>query len=86
LIQFSTGEQYLALGLHDPATLAQVASAAGYGGYDALYEDYTNLPASFAAPLPRIDAPEDTPHEDSPGAQNSNPQASVSADPVGKAF
>lgn len=36
LFQFLTGEQYVALGLSDPATLAAVAAENGLGDYDAL--------------------------------------------------
>ena len=36
LIQFSTGEQYLALGLSDPETLARLAAEANMGKYDDL--------------------------------------------------
>ena len=36
LIQFNTGEQYLALGLSNPEALALVATAAGFGDIDDL--------------------------------------------------
>jgi hypothetical protein len=54
LIQFSTGEQYLALGLSDPKALAYVASEAGFGPYDELFEMYRQLPAEYEGKLPVV--------------------------------
>ncbi len=52
LIQFSTGEQYLALGLRSPAALALLASNAGFGDYHELESFFTYLPADYDGKLP----------------------------------
>lgn len=52
LIQFGTGEQYLALGLSAPKTLARIASDAGLGDSDELYEMYRDLPDEYDGMLP----------------------------------
>ncbi len=52
LIQFSTGEQYLALGLSDPKVLARLASDAGLGEYEELCEIYDFLPPDYDSKLP----------------------------------
>ena len=52
LIQFSTGEQYLAFGLRDPAALAHVAAEAGFGEYHDLKDFYECLPAEYDDKLP----------------------------------
>ena len=52
LIQFGTGEQYLALGLSAPKTLARIASDAGLGDSDELYEIYRDLPDEYDGMLP----------------------------------
>ena len=57
LLQFSTGEQYLALGLADPANLAAVAAEAGYGEYEELKDFFGVLPPDYDDKLPStIDA------------------------------
>lgn len=57
LIQFSTGEQYVALGLHDPTVLARLASDAGLGEYEELCEIYDSLPPEYDSKLPTTDHP-----------------------------
>jgi hypothetical protein len=52
LIQFNTGEQYLAFGLSDPRALAYLASEAGMGDFDELFETYRYLPAEYEGKLP----------------------------------
>ena len=52
LIQFGTGEQYLALGLGNPQLLAMMASTAGMGEYDELYDMYRDLPEDYEGMLP----------------------------------
>ena len=52
MIQFSTGEQYLALGLGKPAALAFVASAVGFGDYTNCESFFTYLPADYDGKLP----------------------------------
>ena len=52
LVQLSTGEQYLALGLSDPHKLAYVAAEAGMGPYAELLETYRFLPADYEGKLP----------------------------------
>jgi len=52
LIQFDTGEQYLALGLGNPQLLAMMASTAGMGEYDELYDMYRDLPEDYEGMLP----------------------------------
>ena len=57
LIQFSTGEQYLAFGLRDPAALAHVAAEAGYGEYHDLKGFYECLPPEYDDKLPAASEP-----------------------------
>lgn len=57
LLQFSTGEQYLALGLSDPAALAFVAAEAGFGSFEHLKVLYDCLPPSYDGKLPAEDEP-----------------------------
>jgi hypothetical protein len=52
LFQFNTGEQYLALGLSDPKALAYIASDAGFGSFDELFEMYRAIPAEYEGKLP----------------------------------
>ncbi len=56
LIQFSTGEQYVALGL-SVANLARMAADAGLGEYEELYEIYESLPPEYDSKLPTTDHP-----------------------------
>ena len=56
LFQFSTGEQYLALGF-DPAALATIAAAAGYGEREDLQGFYECLPAEYDDKLPAASEP-----------------------------
>jgi hypothetical protein len=53
LIQFATGEQYLAFGLRKPEALAFIASEAGFGNFEHLKWMYGNLPADYDSKLPR---------------------------------
>jgi hypothetical protein len=55
LIQFSTGETYLALGLGKGDVLAVVASKAGFGPCDQLKLIYNLLPADYDGLLPADD-------------------------------
>jgi hypothetical protein len=55
LIQFSTGEMYLALGLCQPDVLARVASEAGFGPYEELKSFYAYLPSDYDDLLPATD-------------------------------
>ena len=57
LFQFSTGEQYLALGLSAPLTLAKVAARAGFGESTELAEFYTDLPPTYDDKLPAMSEP-----------------------------
>jgi hypothetical protein len=57
LIQFNTGQQYLALGLGDPAALAFVASDAGFGEYEHLKSFYSFLPPDYEGKLPAAAEP-----------------------------
>jgi hypothetical protein len=59
LIQFNTGEQYLALGLGDPAALAFVASDAGFGEYEHLKSFYSFLPPDYEGKLPAAAEPQE---------------------------
>ena len=54
LIQFATGEQYVALGLRNPAALAFLASNAGFGDYHELESFYARLPADYDGKLPAV--------------------------------
>ena len=70
LFQFVTGEQYLALGLSDPETLARVAADAGMGDYESIKsecvflagggggEDFDNHRMPFDVPWPSANPPE----------------------------
>jgi hypothetical protein len=55
LIQFDTGEQYLALGLGNPDVLARIAAAAGYGDYEWLRDFYACLPPNYDDKLPEAE-------------------------------
>jgi hypothetical protein len=55
LIQFFTGEMYLALGLGKADALAFVASEAGFGSFDVLQSLYAALPADYDDLLPADD-------------------------------
>jgi hypothetical protein len=56
LIQFSTGEQYVALGLN-AKELARLASTAGLGEYEELCDLYDFLPPDYDSKLPTTDHP-----------------------------
>ena len=55
LIQFTAGEQYLALGLGKADALAFVASEAGFGSVDVLKTMYAALPSDYDDMLPADD-------------------------------
>jgi hypothetical protein len=57
LIQFNTGEQYVAFGLGDPKVLARLAADAGLGEYKELCEIYEFLPPDYDSRLPTTDHP-----------------------------
>jgi len=57
LIQFNTGEQYLALGLGKADALAFVASEAGYGKFEELRTFYACLPDDYDGKLPAASEP-----------------------------
>jgi len=61
LLQFNTGEQYLALGLSDPAALAQVAADAGYGDLEHLKSFYSFLGEDYEGKLPAASDLDDCP-------------------------
>jgi hypothetical protein len=52
LIQFNTGEQYLAFGLVKAEALAFIASEAGMGDYEELKVMYQCLPPEYEGKLP----------------------------------
>lgn len=52
LLQFSNGEQYLALGLNNPDALAFVAAEAGFGDFETLKILYDCLPDEYDGKLP----------------------------------
>ena len=57
LIQFVTGEQYLATGLRigeEARTLAllEIATKAGFGPWERLFPMYTSMDADYEGPLP----------------------------------
>jgi hypothetical protein len=58
LVQFNSGEQYLALGLSDPRALADLAAKAGMGEADDLFEMYRDLPPEYEGKLPATSNPE----------------------------
>jgi len=57
LIQFTTGEQYLATGLRvgeEARTLAllEIATKAGFGPWESLFPMYTSIPTDYEGLLP----------------------------------